>query len=105
MNDLIHALIEFIFKLSMAFILILLLAFACSIDVSKQTQTDWNDDGISNQISRDIQLANAQWIKEFGDIPLDLSSDDEAYLKQQTKRLQAQYDNEVINAKNTTARY
>lgn len=56
-----------------------------------QYATDYNDNGISEQISAEaIAKAKAEWIAEFGDAPPNLSAEAQEYLEKQTVRKQAE---------------
>lgn len=52
-----------------------------------QYATDYNDNGISEQISA---KAKAEWIAEFGDAQPNLTTESRVYLEQETARLQAE---------------
>lgn len=56
-----------------------------------QYATDYNDNGISEQISaKAIAKAKAEWIAEFGDAQPNLATENRVYLEQETARLQAE---------------
>ena len=55
------------------------------------TYTDYNNNGISEQISAEaIAKAKAEWVAEFGDAQPNLTTESRVYLEQETARLQAE---------------